>query len=68
MGAHDINDELVQRIADDLRTRYALADEEVRTLGERLADPASLVRRAENVPFAERFTAEHPDTFDRLSQ
>ncbi len=68
MSARDITDELVQQVAEDLRARYALDDEDVRALGERLADPEALIRRAENVAFAERFAAQHSDTFDRLSQ
>jgi hypothetical protein len=38
-----------------------------RTLGTRLAEPAD-ARSAENLEFAERFTAEHRETFDRLAQ
>lgn len=68
MSTHEITAELVQRVVEDLRSRYALDDEDIRTLGARLADDESLLRRAEGIAFAERFTAEHRDTFDRLGQ
>ena len=67
MSSKDITDELVRQVADELRARYGLDDEDVRTLGARLAEPAEL-RSAENVAFAERFTTEHRETFDRLAQ
>jgi hypothetical protein len=66
MSVERISDEFVRLIADDLRTRYALDDADVRALGARLATPAD--RRAENLEFAERFTDEHRETFDRLAE
>lgn len=69
MSVPVITDELVKRVADDLRARYELDDEQVRALGARLAAPERLAARsAENVAFAERFTAEHRETFDRLGR
>lgn len=62
-----ITDELVQQVAEDLRVRYGLDDDGVRDLGSRLAEDVAR-RRAENVEFAERFTSEHRETFDRLAQ
>lgn len=65
MSAKGITDELVKRVADDLRTRYGLDDEDVRALGSRLAASA---RSAENLEFAKHFTEEHRETFDRLAE
>ena len=62
-----IRDELVQQVADDLRDRYGLDDDDIRTLGSRLADPSG-TRSAENVEFAERFTETHRETFQRLAE
>jgi hypothetical protein len=67
VSAKGITDELVQQVADDLRARYGLDDEDVRALGSRLADPAA-ARSAENIEFAKRFTEEHRETFDRLAE
>jgi hypothetical protein len=67
VSARGITDELVQRVADDLRARYGLDDEDVRLLGSRLADSAG-ARRAENLEFAKRFAEEHRATFDRLAE
>ena len=67
MSAKGITDELVQQIADDLRERYGLDDDDVRALGSRLAD-AGGERSAENLEFAKRFTDEHRETFDRLAE
>jgi hypothetical protein len=67
VSAKGITDELVQQVADDLRARYGLDDDDVRALGSRLADAAG-ERRAENLEFAERFTDEHHETFDRLAE
>ena len=67
VSAKGITDELVQQVADELRTRYGLDDEDVRALGSRLADAAS-ERRTENLAFARRFTDEHRKTFDRLAE
>jgi hypothetical protein len=63
-----ITDQLVQEVADDLRARYALDDDDVRALGARLAADERNERRAENVAFAERFSAEHHETLDRLGR
>jgi hypothetical protein len=67
VSAKGITDELVQQVADELRTRYGLDDEEVRALGSRLADAAS-ERRTENLEFAKHFTDEHRETFDHLAE
>lgn len=68
MSAHGITDDLVRRVADDLRERYSLDEEDVRVLGARLADDPSVQRRTENRAFAERFTRDHRETFDRLAR
>jgi hypothetical protein len=68
VSANEITEELVRQVADDLRERYALDDEDVRTLGARLADDPHVTRKAENDAFAERFTTEHHETFDRLAK
>jgi hypothetical protein len=67
VGAKDITNEFVRKVADDLRTRYSLDDDAVRALGARLADSTG-VRSAQNTSFAERFVEEHRETFDRLAQ
>ena len=67
MSARGVTDELGRRVADDLRARYGLDDEDVRLLGSRLADSAG-ARSAENLEFAKRFTEEHRATFDRLAE
>jgi len=67
VSAKGITDELVRKVADDLRERYSLNDEDVRALGARLADPSG-TRSAENLDFAERFVEQHRETFDRLAQ
>ena len=66
MSVERISDEFVRLIAEDLRARYALDEEDVRALGARLASPTD--RSAENLEFAERFTDEHRETFDRLAE
>jgi hypothetical protein len=48
--------------------RYDLDEEDVRALGARLADQDRAERRVENIAFAQQFTAEHRETFDRLGQ
>ena len=60
-------DELVRQVADDLRARYDLDDEDIRALGSRLADSVG-ARSGENLEFAKRFTEEHRETFDRLAK
>lgn len=67
VSAKAITDELVRAVADDLRARYGLDDEDMRALGSRLADAAA-GRSAQNVEFAKRFTDEHRETFDRLAE
>ena len=67
MSAKGISDELVRRVADELRARYDLDEEDMRALGARLADDAGR-RSAENLAFAKRFTDEHRETFDRLAE
>jgi hypothetical protein len=66
MSVERISDEFVRLIAEDLRTRYALDEEDVRALGARLASPAD--RSADNLEFAKRFTDEHRETFDQLAE
>ena len=68
MSARPITEELVQQVSEDLRTRYALDEEDVRALGARLADQDRADRHNENIAFAQEFTAEHHETFDRLGQ
>jgi len=65
MSVEDINDELVRQIADELRERHGLDEEDIRVLGARLAADS---RSRENHKFAERFVDEHRETFGRLSQ
>jgi hypothetical protein len=67
VSAEGITDDLVRKIADDLRARYDLDDEDMRALGARLAESAG-PRGAENLEFAERFTNKHRETFDRLAE
>lgn len=67
MSVKGITDELVRQVADDLRTRYDLDEDDVRVLGARLADAAG-TRSAENLEFADRFTDQHRETFDRLAK
>jgi hypothetical protein len=67
VSSKDITDELVRQVADELRARHGLDDEDLRALGARLAESAD-ARAAANTEFAERFTDEHRETFDRLAQ
>jgi len=67
VSARGITGELVQQVADDLRDRYGLDDEDIRALGSRLAGPGG-PRSAENLEFAERFTDTHHETFQRLAE
>jgi hypothetical protein len=64
VSAEGITDELVQQVAEHLRDRYGLDDEDIRSLGSRLAG----ARSAENLEFAERFTETHRETFQRLAE
>jgi hypothetical protein len=57
----------VRRVAEDLRVRYSLDEQDVRALGARLANAAG-GRTVENLEFAERFVDEHRETFARLAQ
>ncbi|MET0601409.1 MAG: hypothetical protein ABW167_05410 [Baekduia sp.] len=68
MAARPITEELVQQVSQDLRTRYDLDAEDVRALGARLADQDHPDRHDENIAFAQQFTTEHRETFDRLGQ
>lgn len=68
MASTPITDELVARIAADLQERYGFDSEAVRLVGERLAAHDRAARAAENAAFADRFVADHPDTFDRLGR
>jgi hypothetical protein len=68
MSARPITDELVQQVIEDLRIRYALDEEDIRTLGARLAEHDPSARRDENTSFGQHFTAKHRETFDRLGQ
>jgi hypothetical protein len=67
VSAKGISDELVRQVANDLRARYSLDDDDMRALGARLAEAAD-ERSAQNLNFAERFTDEHRETFDRLAK
>lgn len=67
MSTRDVTDDLAQQISDDLRARYDLDDDDIRALGEKLVG-SNQERRDENVAFAERFTEDHRETFDRLAQ
>jgi hypothetical protein len=67
VSAKGISVELVRQVANDLRARYALDDEDMRALGSRLAEAADALS-AQKVEFAERFTDEHRETFDRLAK
>ena len=67
MSAERITHELVRQVANDLRARYGLDDEDMRALGSRLADSAG-TPSTENIEFAKRFTEEHRETFDRLAK
>ena len=67
MSANGISDELVRQVADELRARSDLDEDDMRALGARLADVAGR-RSTENLVFAERFTDEHRETFDRLAE
>lgn len=68
MSPRPITDQLVKEVAEDLRARYALDDDDIRALGARLAADERVERRAENVAFAQRFSAEHHETIDRLGR
>ena len=68
MSARPITEALVQEVSEDLRSRYALDDEDVRELGTRLASQDQGARSAANLAFAKEFTGEHRETFDRLGR
>jgi hypothetical protein len=68
MSGRPITKELVQQVSEDLRTRYDLDEDDVRALGARLAEQDRAERHDENIAFAQQFTAEHRETFDRLGQ
>ncbi len=68
MSAKGISDELVRQVTEELRERYALDDDDVRELGSRLADDQRAARQSHNRAFAETFTDEHRETFDRLAE
>jgi hypothetical protein len=65
MSTRDITDELVRQVADELRERHGLDDDDLRAVGERLAAGS---RSEDNRRFAERFVDEHRETFDRLAE
>jgi hypothetical protein len=67
VNAEGISEQFVRRVADELRARYDLDEEDMRALGARLADVAGR-RSTENLAFAERFSGEHHETFDRLGE
>jgi hypothetical protein len=67
VSAEGITDDLVRKVADDLRARYDLDDEDMRALGARLAESGG-PHSAENLEFAKRFTDKHRETFDRLAE
>jgi hypothetical protein len=68
MSARPITEELVQQVSEDLRNRYDLDAEDLRALGARLADQDQADRHDANIAFAQQFTVEHRETFDRLGQ
>lgn len=68
MSAKGITDELVRQVAEDLRDRLELDEEEVRALGARLAEGPDTARGAETRAFAEEFSRTHRETFDRLAR
>lgn len=65
MSTRDISDDLVRQVAEELRERHGLDDDDLRALGSRLA---SASRTDENLQFAQRFLGEHQKTFDRLAR
>jgi hypothetical protein len=67
VNANGITGERVHQVADDLRARYGLDDEDMRAIGSRLAEEAG-ARSAENLEFAKRFTEERGEMFDRLAE
>jgi hypothetical protein len=67
VSARAISGELVAQVSNDPRERYGLDDETVRLFGARLADDPRLAPLVENIAFAEHFTDEHRQTFDRLA-
>jgi hypothetical protein len=68
VSSRPITDQLVREVAEDLRARYALDEEDIRALGARLAADERDQRRVENVAFAQRFSAEHHETLERLGR
>jgi hypothetical protein len=67
MAATNIDDKLIEEITRDLRERYRLDADELAEVGRRLASEEE-ARQAENDEFADRFMAEHAETFERLSK
>ena len=67
MAATNITDELIDQIAKELAEKYRLSADQLSEVGKRLSEEDA-VRQAENDAFAERFMAEHAETFKRLSQ
>ncbi len=67
MAATNITDELIEQIAKELAEKYHLSPDQLSEVGQRLsAEEAE--RQAANDAFAERFMADHAETFDRLSK
>jgi len=67
MAATNITDELIDQIAKELAEKYRLSADQLSEVGKRLSEEDA-ARQAENDAFAERFMAEHAETFKRLSQ
>lgn len=65
MDDRKITEKLVDQIATDLITTHGLTEEDLRELGRRLQE-GRVARRAANAAFAQRFMAEHAETFRRL--
>ena len=67
MAATNITDELIHQIAKELAEKYRLSPDQLSQVGKRLSEDEAK-RQAENDVFADRFMAEHAETFDRLSK
>ena len=67
MAATNITDKLIDQIANELAERYQLSPDQLSLVGRRLSEDEA-TRQAENDAFADRFMAEHAETFERLSK
>lgn len=66
MSTQPITEQLVREVAQDLRERYALDEDDLRALGTELA--AGAANAAQSAAFAQAFIADHPATVERLSR